>query len=156
VSLFTRENVWRRWIPAAIWAAIISLFSTHWFTSENTSTFIEPIFRWILPGASAATIELLHALVRKSGHVVEYFIFSLLLLRAIRGGRHGLRLGWALAVVLIVGAYASLDEYHQSFVPGRTAAVSDVMLDTSAGILGQILAALFIAWGEERQKPAPA
>jgi len=156
VSSFTATSPWKRWLPVVLWAALISLFSTHWFTSENTSSVIEPIFRWLLPGASQATIDLLHALVRKSGHVVEYFIFSLLLLRAIRAGRRGLRLGWALTVILIVGAYASLDEYHQSFVPGRTAAVSDVMLDTSAGILGQVIAALFIVWGEDRRKPAPA
>jgi VanZ family protein len=147
---------WRLWVPVVLWAALISLFSTHWFTSENTATVVVPIFRWLLPFASQATIDLLHALVRKSGHVIEYFILSLLLLRAIRAGQRGMRLGWALAVILIVGAYASLDEYHQSFVPGRTAAVSDVLLDTSAGILGQVFAALFIAWRGERRKPAPA
>jgi VanZ family protein len=156
VTSSTAASPWRLWIPVVLWAALISLFSTHWFTSENTSTVVEPIFRWLLPFASQATIDWLHALVRKSGHVVEYFIFSLLLLRAVRAGRRGLRLNWTLAIILIVGAYASLDEYHQSFVPGRTAAVSDVLLDTSAGVLAQAIAAMFIVRSENRRKPAPA
>ena len=38
---------------------------------------------------------------------------------------------------LLVGIlYASLDEFHQSFIPGRTAAVTDVLIDTAGVITG--------------------
>lgn len=36
------------------------------------------------------------------------------------------------------GAYAALDEWHQSFVPGRQASVGDVLVDL-AGIGGMLL-----------------
>jgi VanZ family protein len=61
-------------------------------------------------------------------------------------------LGWALAAIVIVGCYAALDEFHQSFVPGRTPAVSDVLLDTAGGIAAQVVAALAMLVGDIRRK----
>ena len=121
----------RYWWPALLWAVVISGFSTGPFTSDNTSRFIIPILRFFLPHASAETLELLHHIIRKCAHFTEYFILSLLILRGIRAGEKGMHLRWALVTILIVAGYASLDEYHQSFVPGRTAAVGDVLIDTS-------------------------
>jgi VanZ family protein len=42
---------------------------------------------------------------------------------------------------------ASLDEWHQSFIPSRTGRWQDVVLDTSAGIATQIL---ILLWGIHR------
>jgi VanZ family protein len=61
-------------------------------------------------------------------------------------------LRWALVTVLIVAGYAALDEYHQSFVPGRTAAVRDVLIDTTGGIAAQIVASLFVLLRKAREK----
>ena len=58
-------------------------------------------------------------MIRKMGHVTEYFILSLLILRGIRAGKQGVHLGWAVAAIVIVGCYAALDEFHQSFVEKR-------------------------------------
>jgi len=98
-----------------------------------------------------ATLFEIHHYVRKSAHFTEYFILSLLILRGIRAGRRETHLKWAVLIVIIVAAYASLDEIHQMFVPGRTPAVPDVMLDTSGGIAAQIIAALFALWFRVRQ-----
>jgi len=81
---------------------------------------------------------------------VEYFILSLLVLRGIRAGRKENHLRWAVVAVGIVAAYAALDEFHQSFVPGRGAAVADVLLDTAGGVAAQLIAALFLLWGDIR------
>src|SRR5271169_2820247 len=140
------------WWPALAWAVVISAFSTGAFTSENTSRIIIPILHWLLPHAPARTLNYLHHLIRKSAHFTEYFILSLLILRAIRAGRPGSRFAWALAAIAIVACYASLDELHQHFVPGRTAAVGDVLIDTSGGIAAQALVALLMVWGHLRQK----
>jgi len=144
----------RRWAPVILWAAVIWTFSTHWFTSDNTSRFFVPLVHWLFPSLSRETIDILHHIWRKCGHLTEYFIFSLLILRAIRGERRGTRLAWALAAIVVVGAYASLDEFHQSFVPGRTAAVSDVLLDTTGGALAQALAALLAFRADDRERRA--
>jgi VanZ family protein len=140
----------KQWWPVLVWAGLISWFSTGTFTAENTSRIILPILRWLLPGASDATLVFLHYFIRKCGHFAEYFVLSLLILRAIRAGRSGSRFGWAVAAIALVAGYASLDEFHQSFVPGRTAAVSDVLLDTAGGVAAQIIAALVILWGDVR------
>ena len=102
-----------------------------------------PILRFFLPHASTETLDLLHHIIRKCAHFTEYFILSLLILRGIRAGAKGMRLRWALIAILLVAGYASLDEFHQSFVPGRTAAVGDVLIDTSGGAVALIVASLF-------------
>ena len=136
--------------PVLTWAVIISVFSTKAFTSDNTASFFIPILHWLLPKASFAALFRIHHYIRKCGHFSEYFIFSLLILRAIRGGRNTTHLAWALAAIGIVAAYAILDEFHQSFVPGRTPAVMDVLIDASGGAAAQAIAALILLWGHVR------
>ena len=142
----------RYWWPALVWAVAISGFSTGAFTTDNTSHYIIPILRFFLPHAAPETLEFLHHIIRKCGHLTEYFILSMLILRGIRAGEKGLHLRWALVTILIIAGYAALDEYHQSFVPGRTAAVGDVLIDTSGGIAAQIVASLFVLLGKAREK----
>jgi VanZ family protein len=145
-----------RWWPVLVWAIIISLFSTGAFTSDNTASFFIPILHRLLPKASYPVLFRIHHYIRKCSHFTEYFVFSLLILRAIRGGRHSTRLAWALAAIGIVAAYAALDEFHQSFVPGRTAAVTDVLIDTTGGAAAQAIAALVLLWGHVRGRQKSA
>jgi len=145
--------IWlKRWWPALVWAVVISGLSTGSFTSENTSHYIVPFLHWLLPDASPRTLEILHHVIRKCAHFTEYFILSLLILRGIRAGEKGWHLRWALVTVLIVAGYAALDEYHQSFVPGRGPAVADVLLDASGGIAAQLVASLVVLLGGVRQQ----
>src|ERR1700677_1073619 len=141
----------RYWWPALIWAMAVSGFSTGWFTSDNTSHFIVPILHLFLPHASADTLDLLHHIIRKCGHLTEYFILSMLILRGIRAGEKGMHVRWALVTILIIAGYAALDEYHQSFVPGRTAAVGDVLIDPSGGV-AFILKPLFTSLAKQNEK----
>ncbi|MGD0963032.1 MAG: VanZ family protein [Candidatus Acidiferrales bacterium] len=146
------KNWITRWWPALVWAALISCFSTSAFTDEKTSSVIVPILHWLLPRASHNTLLAVHHVIRKAAHFVEYFIFSLLILRAIRAGRRDTRLVWALAAILIVAGYACFDEFHQSFVPGRTSRISDVLLDTTGGTAAQAIAGLVLLWGHVRER----
>lgn len=149
----TRKMQWLRWWwPAILWAIVISLFSTGTFTSENTGRVIIPALHRLFPHLSIATLGLIHHYIRKTGHLIEYFILSLFFLRGIRGERKGMRFGWALAAIGIVLCYASLDEFHQFFVPGRTPAVTDVMLDTCGGILAQLVGFLTISLHSQEQR----
>jgi len=139
------------WWPALAWAVVISLFSTHLFTSQNTGHIIIPALHWLFPSVSPQTLEFMHHIIRKCAHLTEYFILSLLILRGIRAGRHGMRLAWAALAIVFVASYASLDEFHQRFVPGRTPAVTDVLIDTTGGAAAQALAALFAMWFHVRE-----
>jgi len=147
----TRRQHWlKRWWPAIAWAILISMFSTRVFTAENTGRIIVPLLHWIFPRISMETLFVIHHYIRKCAHFTEYFIWGLLLLRGIRGERRGVKLAWALVAICIVFCYASLDEFHQSFVPGRTPAFHDVLIDTSGGMAAQVLAALVALWHEIR------
>lgn len=101
-------NQLKRWIPVFIWAVLMSSASTDSFSEAHTSKIALPLFRFLLPHASLATLEWLHFVVRKCAHFGEYFIFSLLLLRA-------------LIAIAIAAGYSALDEFRQSFVQSRTA-----------------------------------
>lgn len=75
--------------------------------------------------------------VRKTAHVTEYFILAVSV--ALPLYVYGLRGIW---LVLVAGgfcvSFAGLDEYHQSFVAGRSPSGRDVLID-SIGIAAGIL-----------------
>jgi len=83
------------------------------------------------------TLEFMHAVIRKTAHLTEYFILSLFLLHALRSGTRGWQLRWALWAIVIAAGYASLDEFHQSFVPSRTASPWDALIDTTGASIAQ-------------------
>jgi hypothetical protein len=75
-----------RW-PVIVWAAAIWMFSTSWFSAEHLAPFLVAVLHSLFPHASDHGIGQLHLAIRKSAHLVEYSIFSLLVLRALRGER---------------------------------------------------------------------
>ena len=93
----------------------------------------------MFPHASAETLELMHVVIRKSAHLTEYFIFSIFLMRGLRGKDRGWKLRWAIWAVVIAAGYAALDEFHQSFVPSRTASPWDALLDTAGASAAQVV-----------------
>lgn len=142
----------QRWLPVILWAIVIATFSTHAFTADNTGHFFIPLLHWLFPHASAQSLERMHFFIRKSGHFTEYFILSLLFLRGIRAGRREIRLAWMAITLLVVASYASLDEFHQRFVPGRTPAIADVILDTTAGAIALLVVGLVLSLAAARPK----
>ena len=99
-------------------------------------------------------IETIHHFIRKCGHLTEYAILALLLWRALHLSKNSLP-GWSWPKVggtlLIVFIYAATDEFHQSFVPTRTARVADVFIDTAGGALG-LLALWFFNHRRNRRR----
>jgi len=144
----------RYWAPVAVWAVVISGASTGKFSSQKTAGHIIPFLHWLFPHASWATIGEIHHLIRKGGHVFEYFVFALLAFYAIRAGRRGWSTSWVWITLICVACYAGVDEFHQAFVPGRGASVWDAMLDTSAGALALLI--VWARWRRKERKAAPA
>jgi len=88
--------------------------------------------------------ELLHGLIRKLAHVTEYFLLA----AAVTLPLYVYRLrGFALVLTagLFCIAFACLDEYHQTFIPGRSGKPVDVIIDC-IGILPGIYITRFIGW----------
>jgi len=126
-------------------------------SSEHTSRLFEPILRWLFPQMSQVKIEEIHHVFRKCGHLAEYAILALLVWRALHASK-GYLPPWSWPKVggtlLIVFLYASSDEFHQIFVPTRTARVSDVFIDTAGGTIGLLVLWLFKRWRNHRRRKA--
>jgi len=127
------------WFPVILWMGAIFWMSTGMFAPEHTSRFIVPFLRFLFPSLLPQDIEMIHGVIRKAGHVTEYFILGLLLFRAFRGGSsQAWRPRWTIYTIIGVVFYAATDEYHQSFSNARMASLLDVGIDSAGGILSQI------------------
>ena len=134
----------RYWMPAILWMAIIFLGSTDILSAEHTSRFLVPFLRWLDPQISLAGLAQIQFAVRKLGHLTEYAILAMLLWRALRGGdRWKMKMSILFCIAALACAvFAASDEFHQSFVPSRTASSIDVMIDIGGALIG-----LLICWG---------
>lgn len=89
-------------------------------------------------------VSLIDFYVRKSAHFIEYATLSFLWIRAFRLSGYRL-LPSILGTLLISVAWAGADELHQSFVPSRTSALKDVLIDASGGLVGLVLGLGFLS-----------
>jgi VanZ family protein len=121
-----------------VWAGVIFTFSTDAFSSEHTQSVVLGILHTLLPHARQHTLSLAHDFIRKCAHLGEYFIFGVLLFRAMREPRQRWQWRWAFLAILIAALYASSDEIHQIFVPSRGASVWDALLDTCGACVAQL------------------
>ena len=131
-------NRLKYWVQAFCVAMLISLFSTHYFSSTETSRILIPFLHWIFPAASPHTLNRMHTLIRKLAHITEFGVFSIAVFHGVRGERSGWRWQWAVTTLIIAVSYAALDEWHQSFVPLREARVRDVLIDSTGAVLAQL------------------
>jgi len=126
------------WVPVLLWMTVIFIASTDLMSGTQTSRFIDPFLRWLSSEISAEAIAAVQLFVRKTAHVTEYAILAGVLLRAVR--EHCRGIFWQTGIVLVVaGAFAALDEFHQSFVASRTGSPRDVMIDICGAVVGLIL-----------------
>jgi VanZ family protein len=112
-----------RWLPALLMMALIFAFSSR---EKNE-----------LPDFQAWEY-----FVKKSAHFVVYGLLALSYLRALPKQDHFQ--AWFFAVL-----YALTDEFHQSFVPGRTASLIDVFVFDNLGAVF----ALFVHYRKSRGLP---
>ena len=135
VKMIFKQDFVKYTLPVILWMGFIFWMSTETFSSGNTFSFLEAALRFLLP---TRELNLIHAMIRKSAHVAEYFILGLLLFRAFRGSSIGSwNWRWSFFAMILVVLCAAGDEFHQSFVPTRTASVVDVIIDTAGGALAQ-------------------
>jgi VanZ family protein len=135
--------VLKAWIAAILWLIVIAIESSAYLSAHNTSRILYPVLHFLF-GMNWERFEYWHFYIRKSGHVFGYGLLSILLFRAWRETLPAMSdekwtSRWAIIAVLGTALVASLDEWHQSFLPSRTGTPRDVLLDTCAGIAAQIL-----------------
>ncbi len=110
------------WLLVVLWMGVIFAFSNQAHSGEITGHYFGSF----------------NVLVRKCGHLSEYAVLLFLLRRALLrtacGGIYDFAVPYALCVL-----YAATDEYHQSFVAGRSSSPSDVAVDSVGALIGFIL-----------------
>ena len=102
------------WLPVFVWGYIIYYLSD-------------------IPGLGTG-LGVWDLILRKGAHITEYFILTILLVRAFR---RSFRMSIAFLIFwpsVISFLYAVSDEYHQSFIKNRCGTPWDVLVDT-VGIL---------------------
>lgn len=127
----------RNWLAAILWAFVIFYFSTDGFSSSSTSRFICPMIHWLLPGLAHEYDPFINHFVRKLAHLSEYFVLALLVYRGFLGQEgpgSSTRSAWLTLMIIFV--YACGDEYHQFFVPSRSADFQDSLIDFLGGSCG--------------------
>ena len=108
------SSVAARWTPPVLWVAVI-LVGTSW---PRLSV-----------GPDAAGLD-------KVAHFCAYAILAALSLRATRTPR---RWSSLFAVVLSIAALGAVDEWHQSFIPGRSMSLLDWLADSSGAVAGTLV-----------------
>lgn len=132
-----QSAIWR-WGPLILWMAVISGLSTDAFSAAETGRLLMPLLRLLFPGASPASLDLLHAVVRKGAHVTEFAILALLWYRALDWRRSGWQTKAALTALVLAAGFGALNEAHQMFVPSRTASIVDVGWDSLGAAVGLV------------------
>jgi len=150
-----RKETVKAWIALILWLIVIAIESTDYFSSHNTGRFLYPLLHFLF-GLDPSRFHFWHVVIRKSGHVFGYGLLSILLFRAWREtlpafGNPQWTFRWANISVLGTALVASLDEWHQSYIPSRTGSVRDVILDTCAGLGAQILLFLWVKLWTSRE-----
>lgn len=129
-----RAELIRYWLPALIWSAVLLILSGR----AGSSSITIAVLSWIFPPSNPA-FEEVHFGLRKLIHLLAYGLLGYLDFRAVRGPRTGWKLRWSAIALTLVVVIASLDEWHQTYVPGRTGQVRDVGLDFAGAALAQVV-----------------
>lgn len=133
------------------WMVVIFLFSSQ-PADESTQTSLRveraicmltvPGYTWKTPEEQTALAEKIEFPVRKGAHMTEYAILAVLFLGLVAENEiTGKQLGGS---ILLTAVYASTDEFHQLFVPGRSGQLRDVLIDSGGALIGVLLFTLLL------------
>lgn len=136
------------YLPVFLWIGVIAFFSQNIFSGNVTLDFLRHLFEFLDLEASRQLLRQINGVVRKLSHVGEYFVFAILIWRALRKQQAG-KWVWraALQTLALVAAVAALDETGQWFRHLRTGSVTDVGIDTVGAVL-----ALGVLWWRARSQ----
>ena len=129
-----------KFVLIVLWMLVIFSFSAQNATQSGnmSSGLIVKIGQMFMPEELSAEqqqmlISKYSFILRKTAHFTVYLILGILVLNFLRE----FRLKHILVVALIVCClYSISDEYHQTFVPGRSGEFRDVCVDTSGSLVG--------------------
>lgn len=131
----------KKWASLAITLFVMGLifyFSAQDGTASHTSSDgVIALLRAMFGGSLPLAVEQMVFVVRKAAHVLIFMALGMSLFFTVRAFCPQTAAGKQAAMALAFSVlYACTDEFHQSFVPGRTAQIADVGIDTMGACIG--------------------
>jgi len=138
-----RPNLLRAWWPSMVWIGLITIESTAFFSAQNTGRMLYSLLTRWFGEINLHEFLIFHHYLRKTGHVLGYGLLAVFLLRGWRatlGYAHAW--SWRTTLLAWLGTVfvASMDEWHQTFIPSRMGSPRDVLLDSAAGLVFLLIA----------------
>ncbi len=121
-----------KWLFLIIWMIIIFLFSHQAHSGNLTHNVIQDILPF-----PENTINTINFLIRKLAHLSEYFILAILIISLLKEYKHPPK-NIIIISIIFCFIYAASDEFHQSFIAGRTSTFKDVIIDTTGSLVAII------------------
>jgi VanZ family protein len=142
------------WWPVALGAALIAVSSSATFGTDHTSGPLRWCWQAIFGPVNTTRWNLIHFLIRKTGHFVGYGTLGLAWLRAWRMSPPRVHfLLYGVLAVLGTALVAACDEFHQTFLPNRTGSPWDVLLDSCGAMTMCLIALGFVHAGRRLRTP---
>jgi hypothetical protein len=112
--------------------------------TEKIASVVFPGYESFSNSVKAVMLNDLNNFIRKTAHFALFFSMSAVFYAFFTVMTKMYLISGALSVAVNF-IYAVIDEYHQSFVPGRTPLVKDVFIDTVGAVFGVIFCFMIIA-----------
>jgi len=147
----------RVWWPVAVGVLVILAESTEMMGADHTSGPLRRLFEWLFGHIGDASWDMVHHFVRKTGHFTGYGAIGLAWLRAWwMTLPHSRFLQDSLLALLGTATVASLDEWHQTYLPNRTGTPVDVLLDCCGALTLQLIVYVYLrfAWPKKLARVA--
>ena len=152
----TGNAAWKPWLAAILWTVVIATESSDAFSASHTGRYLYPLLTWLFGPLDPIRYEIWNVALRKTGHVLGYGILCVLFFRSWRVTLQDRIGGWsrkaAIMAWIMTAIVASLDEWHQSYIPSRTGTYRDVVLDSAASLAALLLVFL---WSRNGKQPLP-
>jgi VanZ family protein len=144
-------------LPLLLWLGFMFFMSGGIGSAQNTNPVMNSLLRkflpWIADQLTPEWVDRIDFNIRKTAHVTEYCILTVLAFRAVTRGRGQFRNGDVLWPFLIGVGWAISDEYHQSLIPSRWGVAADVFYDTVGVLIGLLLCVWRWLWTLQCPKP---
>lgn len=134
------------WLTTFSWAMVIFWMSTRTFNKDWSEGLLFKLLEALQIQLSIPWMKIIHAASRKLAHLTEYAILSFLIYQSLNSRTRGWSARYAVWAILGAAFYSLFDELHQSFVPERTPAFVDCLIDTT----GAVMAMALVYWRELR------
>ncbi len=141
-----------------VWMGLIFCFSAQNATESSTVSIglMENVIKFFAPNISPSSLESIisvwHFFVRKGAHFSIFAILGIFsFLSVVTYEKLNLFIRFLISAFISIG-YAASDEYHQTFVSGRSGEIRDILIDSSGAILGIFISLIIYSVHKHKEK----